>query len=61
MRVIQFTKAAADPHKSFGSPAASFLLLADGNGNCHINCLQLEMNGKVESPSITHGIRRLWW
>lgn len=37
MRVIQFTKAAADPHKSFGSPAASFLLLADGNGNCHIN------------------------
>jgi hypothetical protein len=59
MRVIHFTKAAADPLKSFDcAPAAasavSFLPLADGNGNSHISCLHLERNAKVSSPSLTH-------
>jgi hypothetical protein len=53
MDVIHFTKAAADPLKAFAATGASLLPLADGNGNTHISCLHLEMNGN-EAPSITH-------
>jgi hypothetical protein len=54
MRVIHFTHAAADPLDPFGASGASFLPLADGEGDTHISCLHLEMNGKIDSPSITH-------
>jgi len=54
MNVIHFTKRAADPLTSFSSAGASFLPLADGNGNSHISCLHLERNAKVSSPSLTH-------
>jgi hypothetical protein len=52
MRVIHFTSPAADPLKGFDASGASFLPLADGG--THISCLHLEMDGKVESPSLTH-------
>jgi hypothetical protein len=29
-------------------------ILADGEGDTHINCLHLEMGGNVESPSLSH-------
>jgi len=54
MRVIHFTQPAADPLKSFDSTGASFLPLADGEGDTNISCLHLEMDGKVESPSLSH-------
>jgi redox-sensitive bicupin YhaK (pirin superfamily) len=54
MDVIHFTHRATDPLRSLDSSGARFLPLADGNGNSHISCLHLEMNGKIESPSITH-------
>jgi hypothetical protein len=54
MRVIHFTKPAADPLKAFGATAASFLPLADGQGDTHIGCLHLEMGGKIEAPSVSH-------
>jgi hypothetical protein len=58
MDVIHFTKRAADPLKAFGAaaaaPAVSFLPLADGKGDTHISYLHLEMNGKIDSPSVTH-------
>jgi hypothetical protein len=48
------THAATDPLNSLGASSASFLPLADGQGDTHISCLHLEMNGKIEAPSITH-------
>jgi hypothetical protein len=54
MQIIHFTHGAADPLKAFGFTGASFLLLADGNGNSHISCLHLETGAKVSSPSSTH-------
>jgi len=54
MRVIHFTHNAADPLESFDAAAASFLPLADGEGDTHISCLHLEMGGKIEAPSISH-------
>jgi redox-sensitive bicupin YhaK (pirin superfamily) len=54
MRVIHFTHNAADPLESFDASGASFLPLADGQGDTHISCLHLEMGGKIEAPSITH-------
>ena len=54
MKVIHFTSAAADPLESFSSADASFLPLADGNGNSHISGLHLERNATVSSPSLTH-------
>jgi hypothetical protein len=54
VRIIHFTHAATDPLKGFGATAASFLPLADGQGDTHISCLHLEMGGKIEAPSITH-------
>ncbi len=54
MDVIHFTHAAADPLKGFDASGASFLPLADGQGDTHISCLHLEMGGKVEAPSIPH-------
>jgi redox-sensitive bicupin YhaK (pirin superfamily) len=54
MDVIHFTKAATDPLNSLGSSSAFFLPLADGQGDTHISCLHLRMNGKIEAPSITH-------
>jgi hypothetical protein len=54
MRVIHFTQPAADPLNSFDAVGASFLPLADGEGDTHISCLHLEVGGKIEAPSITH-------
>jgi redox-sensitive bicupin YhaK (pirin superfamily) len=54
MDVIHFTHGATDPLKGFGSAAASFLPLADGQGDTHISCLHLEIGGKIEAPSISH-------
>jgi redox-sensitive bicupin YhaK (pirin superfamily) len=54
MKVIHFTSPAADPLKAFDASGASFLPLADGEGDTHISCLHLEMGGKVESPSLSH-------
>jgi hypothetical protein len=54
MDVIHFTSAATDPLKGFGATGASFLPLADGEGNSHISCLHLERNANVLSPSLTH-------
>jgi hypothetical protein len=54
MRVIHFTHPAADPLKDFDASGASFLPLADGEGDTHISCLHLEMGGKIEAPSMTH-------
>jgi len=54
MRVIHFTHGATDPLKGFDASGASFLPLADGQGDTHISCLHLGMGGKIEAPSITH-------
>ena len=54
MRVIHFTSPAADALKGFDASGATFLPLADGEGDTHISCLHLEMGGKIEAPSITH-------
>jgi hypothetical protein len=54
MRVIHFTHRATDPLESFDATGASFLPLADGEGDTHISCIHLDMNGKIEAPSITH-------
>jgi redox-sensitive bicupin YhaK (pirin superfamily) len=54
MRVIHFTHPAADPLSAFSASGASFLPLADGEGDTHISCLHLEMGGKIEAPSISH-------
>jgi hypothetical protein len=54
MDVIHFTSGAADPLKSFSTSRASFLPLADGEGDTHISCLHLSMGAKVSSPSLTH-------
>jgi redox-sensitive bicupin YhaK (pirin superfamily) len=54
MDVIHFTERATDPLKGFGASAASFLPLADGQGDTHISCLHLEIGGKIEAPSISH-------
>jgi hypothetical protein len=54
MDVIHFTAGAADPLKAFGASKATFLPLADGEGDTHLSCLHLEIGGKIEAPSITH-------
>jgi hypothetical protein len=54
MRVIHFTHAATDPLPGFGATGASFLPLADGQGDTHLSCLHLEKGGKIEAPSISH-------
>jgi redox-sensitive bicupin YhaK (pirin superfamily) len=54
MDVIHFTKGAADALTGFSALGASFLPLADGQGDTHISCLHLEIGGKVESPSLSH-------
>jgi hypothetical protein len=54
MRVIHFTKHAADPLEFSGASGASFLPLADGEGDTHLSCLHLEMGGKIKAPSIIH-------
>jgi redox-sensitive bicupin YhaK (pirin superfamily) len=54
MRVIHFTKHAADRLESFGATGASFLPLADGQADTHLSCLHLETGGKIAAPSITH-------
>jgi hypothetical protein len=54
MKVIHFTSPAADPLEAFHAAGAYFLPLADGQGDTHISCLHLEMDGKVESPSLSH-------
>src|ERR1700678_2372435 len=54
MKVIHFTHRATDPLTAFGSSGAAFLPLADGQGDTHLSCLHLEMDGKVESPSLSH-------
>jgi redox-sensitive bicupin YhaK (pirin superfamily) len=54
MDVIHFTDVAADPLKACGATAASFLPLADGQGDTHISCLHLDRNASIEVPSITH-------
>ena len=54
MKVIRFTQPAADRLEAFDAAGAYFLPLADGQGDTHISCLHLEMDGKVESPSLSH-------
>jgi redox-sensitive bicupin YhaK (pirin superfamily) len=54
MRVIHFTRGATDPLTVSGATGASFLPLADGEGDTHISCLHLERDGKIEAPSISH-------
>jgi hypothetical protein len=54
MRVIHFTHGATDPLTDCSATGASFLPLADGQGDTHISCLHLEKGGKIEGPSITH-------
>jgi redox-sensitive bicupin YhaK (pirin superfamily) len=54
MRVIHFTHRATDPLESFDASDASFLPLADGEGDTHISCLHLELGGQIQAPSITH-------
>jgi redox-sensitive bicupin YhaK (pirin superfamily) len=54
MRVIHFTNPATDPLTGFSATGASFLPLADGQGDTHISCLHLEIGGKIEAPSISH-------
>jgi hypothetical protein len=54
MKVIHFTHNAADPLETFDASGATFLPLADGEGDTHISCVHLEMGGKIESPSLTH-------
>jgi redox-sensitive bicupin YhaK (pirin superfamily) len=54
MDVIHFTSGATDPLQAFDAFGASFLPLAEGEGNSHISCLHLEIGGKIETPSITH-------
>jgi hypothetical protein len=54
MKVIHFTSPAADPLEAFDASGATFLPLADGEGDTHLSCLHLGMGGKVESPSLTH-------
>jgi hypothetical protein len=54
MRVIHFTLNAADPLKGFDASGATFLPLADGEGDTHLSCLHLEMGGKINAPSISH-------
>ena len=56
MDVIHFTSAAADPLQAFGSSGASFLTLAETEGNSHISCLHLERNAKVSSPALSHAV-----
>ena len=53
MDVIHFTKGAA-ALTGFSASGASFLPLADGEGDTHISCLHLKLGGKVESPSVSH-------
>ena len=50
MRVIHFTHNAADPLQGFAASRASFLHLADGQGDTHISCLHLEMDAKLKHP-----------
>jgi hypothetical protein len=47
MQVIHFTHGATDPLKGFGATGASFLPLADGEGNSHISCFHLETGAKI--------------
>src|ERR1700733_3888605 len=54
MRAIHFPSPAAEPLRAFDATGATFLPLADGEGDTHISCLHLEMDGKVESPSLSH-------
>jgi hypothetical protein len=54
MNIIHFTRGATDPLQGFGAGGASFLPLADGEGDPHISCLHLDSGGKVSSPSLTH-------
>jgi hypothetical protein len=54
MRVIHFTQPAADPLAAFDASGASFLPLADGEGDRHLSCLHLDIGAKVESPSLSH-------
>jgi hypothetical protein len=54
MLVIHFTSAATDPLQAFGSSGASFLPLAQTEGNSQISCLHLETGAQVPSPSLSH-------
>ena len=47
MDVIHFTQVTADSLFAFDSCRASFLPLADGNGNSHISCLHIERNASI--------------
>jgi redox-sensitive bicupin YhaK (pirin superfamily) len=54
MRVIHFTHGATDPLAAFDARGASFLPLADSQGDTHISYLHHERNASIEAPSITH-------
>jgi hypothetical protein len=54
MKVVHLTLGAGDPLTSFAASGASFLPLADGGGETHINSLHLEKGGRIDAPSITH-------
>jgi mannose-6-phosphate isomerase-like protein (cupin superfamily) len=54
MRVVHFTKHAADPLQAFDALGAFFLPLGLTEGNSQISCLHLERDGRIPSPSLTH-------
>ena len=54
MQIIHFTQNAADPLTAFGAARASFVPLADGEGDTHVSCLHLDPGAAVTAPSIDH-------
>jgi mannose-6-phosphate isomerase-like protein (cupin superfamily) len=48
------TLGATDPLKGFGAMGASFLPLADGQGDTHVSCAHLEAGATINAPSLTH-------
>jgi hypothetical protein len=54
MIVIHFTDGATDPLQAFHAQLARFVPLADGAGETHLSCLQLQPGATVEDPSTTH-------
>jgi redox-sensitive bicupin YhaK (pirin superfamily) len=54
MKVIHFTRGAADPLESSGAEGAHFLPLADGSGDTHVSCVHLDPGATISAPSLTH-------
>ena len=54
MDIVHFTENATDPLEAFGAGRASFVPLADGEGDTHVSCLHLQPGGTITAPSIDH-------